>query len=74
MPKYAILIIITIFSLFSMLFDFSENYSTKAFSLNEATQSIIKNDSWISKRDNLNVTIKLMPSIPVIDETTKLLK
>ena len=57
-----------------MLFDFSENYSTKAFSLNEATQSIIKNDSRISKRDNLNVTIKLMPSIPVIDETTKLLK
>ena len=56
-----------------MLFDFSENHSTKAFSLNEETQSIIKNDSWISTRDNLNVTLKLMPSLPVIDETTKLL-
>jgi hypothetical protein len=56
-----------------MLFDFSKNHSTKSFSLNEATQSIIKNDSWISKRDNLNVTLKLIPSLPVIDETTKLL-
>ena len=56
-----------------MLFNFSENHSTKAFSLNEEAQSIIKNDSWISKRDNLNVTLKLIPSLPVIDETTKLL-
>ena len=56
-----------------MLFDFSENHSTKAFSLNEETPPIIKNDSWISKRDNLNVTLNLMPLLPVIDETTKLL-
>ena len=56
-----------------MLFDFSESHSTIAFSLNETTQSIIKNDSWISKRDNLNVTMNLMPSLPVIDEATILL-
>ena len=65
-------LIIFVFSLFSILFAFSE-YHSKAFSLNETTSSIFKNDSWISERDDLSVTIKLMPRVPVIDETTKIL-
>ena len=72
MGKYDILIMITIFSLFSMLFDFSENYSTKAFSQAGTTQSVVKNDSWISERDNLKMTINLEPAVPIIDETTKI--
>ena len=27
---------------------------------------------WISKRDGLNITMKIMPEIPVIDEKTKI--
>ena len=63
---------IILFILFSMLFALS-GYSSKAFSQGDTTSSIVKNDSWISERNNLNVTIKLMPMVPVIDETTKIL-
>jgi hypothetical protein len=49
-----------------------DNYSTKSFSQAEATQSVVKNDSWISERDNLNITINLEPAVPIIDETTKI--
>ena len=51
---------------------FSE-YNSNAFSLNDTNSSIVKNDSWISERNNLNVTVQLMPIVPVIDETTKIL-
>jgi hypothetical protein len=63
---------IILFILFSMLFAFSESGSN-AFTLNDTTPSIVKNDSWISERNNLNVSIKLEPIVPVIDETTKIL-
>lgn len=63
---------IIVSSLFSLLLAFSE-YNFNAFSLNDTTPSIVKNDSWISERNNLNVTIKLIPIVPVIDETTEIL-
>jgi hypothetical protein len=31
---------------------------------------VVKNNSWISKQNNLNVTISLEPNVPVIDEKT----
>ncbi len=71
--KYDSLITIMVFSLFSILFASFSEYSSEAFSLDGTTPSIVKNDSWISERDNLNITIKLVPEVPVIDETTKIL-
>ncbi len=65
-------LMIIVSSLFSLLLAFSE-YNFNAFSLNDTTPSIVKNDSWISERNNLNVTIKLIPIVPVIDETTEIL-
>ena len=32
----------------------------------------IVNSTWISKRDNLNVTMSLMPQMPIIDQMTKI--
>jgi hypothetical protein len=64
---------IMVFSLFSILFVSFSEYSSEAFSLDGTTPSIVKNDSWISERDNLNITIKLVPEVPIIDETTKIL-
>jgi len=43
----------------------------QVFSLNNTT-IIVKNNQWISERDNLNITIDLVPKIPVIDENTKI--
>lgn len=34
--------------------------------------SVVKNDSLISARNNLNITINLTPIVPIIDENTKL--
>ena len=65
-------LIIIVSSFFSILLAFSE-YNSNAFSLNYTNPSIVKNDSWISERNNLNVTVQLMPIVPVIDETTKIL-
>jgi len=65
-------LIIIVSSFFSILHVFSE-YNSNAFSLNDTNSSIVKNDSWISERNNLNVTVQLMPIVPVIDETTKIL-
>jgi hypothetical protein len=54
-----------------MLFTLSL-YSSKAFSQDATTPSIVKNDSWISARNNLNITVNLTPTVPIIDEITKL--
>lgn len=56
-----------------MLFEFSEFHSTKAISLDGTNPSIVRNDNWISERDNLNITIKLVPKVIIIDETTNIL-
>jgi hypothetical protein len=34
--------------------------------------AVVKNDTWISKQNNLNITMSLEPKVPVIDEKTKL--
>ena len=34
---------------------------------------VVKNDTWVSKQNNLNVTISLEPKVPVIDEKTNIL-
>ena len=46
-------------------------YPFPVFSQHEVTNAI-SNNTWISKRDNLNITMKTMPEIPIIDEKTKL--
>ena len=56
-----------------MLFVFSEFHSTTAFLFNETNPSTVKNDHWISQRGDLNIAIKLVPNVPVIDENTKIL-
>ncbi len=33
---------------------------------------VVKNDTWVSKQNNLNVTISLEPKVPVIDEKTNI--
>src|SRR5215207_7213981 len=46
-------------------------YPFQIFSQNEVT-NVISNNTWISKRDDLNITMKIMPEVPVIDEKTKI--
>lgn len=60
-----------LFFLFSLAFVLSE-YSFNRFS-QEKPASIVKNANWISERYNLNITLKLVPAGPIIDETTELL-
>lgn len=47
------------------------NYPCQAFS-STANMSVVKNNTWISERDNLNISLRLEPQVPVIDEVTKL--
>lgn len=39
---------------------------------NDNSTKILVNDTWTSKRDNLSISIKLDPTIPVIDQWTAL--
>ena len=34
--------------------------------------SVVKNNSWISEQDNLNISLRLEPQMPIIDEVTRL--
>src|SRR5689334_22851179 len=47
------------------------SYPFQVFSLTTDTL-VVKNSIWISERDNLNISLKLEPQIPLVDETTKL--
>jgi hypothetical protein len=67
--QYLEKLIITI-SVFSLVL-ISSDYIIQGFSQSQTT-NIVKNDSWISVRDNLNITISLTPQVPIIDEYTKL--
>jgi hypothetical protein len=61
-----------LFSLFLLLIDFSIlKYPLSVFSQNDG-KGIINNNSWISQRNNLNITIKILPEVPIIDQTTKI--
>ncbi len=42
------------------------------FSQNNKIVNPIVNSTWISKRDNLNITMSLIPQMPIIDQTTKI--
>src|SRR5215203_7034481 len=68
MQKYFALII-TISSFFLVINLFK--YPFQIFSQNEVT-NVISNNTWISKRDDFNITMKIMPEVPVIDEKTKI--
>ena len=50
------------------------NANNLVFAQSELTNtfpaSTIANETWLSKRDNLNITIKIDPKVPVIDEWT----
>ena len=39
---------------------------------NKINVNPIVNSTWISKRDNLNITMSLIPQMPTIDQTTKI--
>ena len=39
---------------------------------NKINVNPIVNGTWISKRDNLNITMSLIPPMPIIDQTTKI--
>jgi len=68
MQNYKKLILtIPIFSLIIIFF----GYPLQVFSQTQTT-SVVKNDSWISVGNNLNITIHLTPIVPIIDENTKL--
>jgi len=47
------------------------NYPYQAFS-SIANTSVVKNNSWISERDNLNISLRLEPQVPIIDQVTRL--
>jgi len=42
------------------------------FSQNNKIVNPIVNSTWISKRDNLSITMSLIPQMPIIDQTTKI--
>ena len=39
---------------------------------NKISVNPIVNSTWISKRDNLNITMSLIPQVPIIDQKTKI--
>ena len=78
------IVIITIFS-FSplsilsgyLLIDLIKNYSNDPVYAQQITNNnnlttILVNDTWTSKRDNLSIVLKLEPSVPIIDLWTQM--
>ncbi|WP_148685955.1 hypothetical protein [Candidatus Nitrosocosmicus hydrocola] len=47
------------------------SYPNQAYS-SISNISVVKNNPWISDRDNLNISLKLEPQVPIIDHATKL--
>ena len=64
---FKLIITISLFCLIINLF----KYPFQVFSQNEVT-NVIGNSTWISKRDSLNITMKFVPEVPIIDEKTKI--
>ncbi len=64
--------VITVISLFlPIIIVNSFQYNLLIYSQSENTD-VIENNTWISKQDNLNVTMGLVPKVPNIDEKTKI--
>lgn len=40
--------------------------------INNNLTKVLVNDTWTSKRDNLGITLKLEPTVPIIDQWTKM--
>jgi hypothetical protein len=53
------------------LASFGYGFSSYVFSQTENIQEASKN-SWISERDNLNVTMNLTPEVPTVDQPTEI--
>lgn len=68
MVKVVLLISISLLMIFVSSF-FQHNLSVYPQSENI---DVVKNDTWISRQNNLNVTISLEPKVPVIDEKTSI--
>jgi hypothetical protein len=61
-----------LFSLFLLMINFSIlKYPLSVFSLND-DMNINNNNTWISQRNNLNITMKLLPEVPIIDQKTNI--
>jgi hypothetical protein len=43
-----------------------------SFSQNIPNQNATSTHSWVSKKDNLNISIKLDPQTPIVDQNTKI--
>lgn len=58
--------------------DFHKDYSNnnpvfaQQTNNNDISPKILVNDTWISKRDNLSINIILEPTVPIIDQWTKM--
>ena len=61
-----------LFSL-TILLDYNITNSFFIFSSANNNDQENKANTWISKRDNLNITMSLEPKVPVIDEKTKII-
>ena len=64
-----------VFSLILFLFigfnNFVAHYNFfHSFAQNITKENAVKTSSWTSKRDNLNITMSLSPSLPVMDQNT----
>jgi hypothetical protein len=66
-PYKKLLVTLPLLLLVSSSFGFSSN----VFSQTENIQEANKN-SWISERDNLNVTMNLTPKVPTVDQPTEI--
>ena len=49
------------------VFNITSSFSQNSMDKNSNTQSI-----WISKRENLNISISLDPKVPIVDQNTKI--
>jgi hypothetical protein len=65
------LIILT--SLFLLIINLNLFHSDSIVLAQTDRMKVVKNNTWISKQNNLNVTMNLQPKIPVVDDKTKII-
>ncbi|MGN6560375.1 MAG: hypothetical protein ACTHJ2_07610, partial [Candidatus Nitrosocosmicus sp.] len=64
---------IFVFSFFLILVINYNNYIANMNIYHSFAQKVTeKKNSWLSKRDNLNITMSLSPPLPIIDQNTKI--
>ena len=62
-------LLVSLCLLITVIISFQHNLLVYSQSENVA---VVKNNTWISKQNNLNITMSLMPKVPVIDEKTNI--